>query len=829
MDRDLARYSDFPDDRQPVAERASDVDEVRVRDVLGVLRRHKVMIAACTILVSTVTVIITQRVTPTYEASVSIRVDEKQPSLPALDALQGIASANEVTTEMAELGSRSVAEEVTDALALRVRVLQPERIRRSEIFASLAAGRGADSGVYHLSRRSDGRYSIEQRASGISRGIVAIGQRARIGSISFVLAPTAAPQQSIELAILPFDAAVGTLESELQIQRPSRDANIIALRYRGTDPELVRDVANAVAAHFIERRQSVRQTETRSTVKFLREQLARLSTQLAQAEDRLRSFREREQIVDLPEEGRSEVGHAAELQAQRNALDAERVALGGLLAQVDTMAEHQRPDAPSPYRNLVAFPTLLRNQAATELLTSLTAAEDRRNDLLVRRTPKDPDVQLQTARIHELEEQLRLITTTYLQGLTNQVASYDAVLRQSERQLGRYPAKEIRLARLQRQSKGLEEIYTLLQTRLKEAEVAEAVEDASVRVVDEASLPRAPIYPRPVLNVSLALLSGLLLGIAAAFVREYADHSVHTRNELQAIARTPVLGLIPRFQRPNQLTSRIFETAQRLTGMASRQGGGPGAAGGRSEGSAGIRPGAHPLARQRGQSEVRMMTEAFQHLATHIAFARPDGAVKRLVLTSPLPGDGKTMVAVNVAVALAQRGRRVLLIDADLRRGMVNVSFHIAREPGLSNVILGATRPRDALRPIRVSETGVLHVLTSGTLQNNPAPAFAAERIRALLAPLEEDYDLIIFDSPPINVVTDAALLSSSCDGVLVVARAGVTAVPALVLAVEQLRQIRAPILGAVLNDIDFDRDATYDGTYRYYGHRVAYDTYVTS
>lgn len=825
MDRDLARFSEFPDDRQSLAERASEVDDARLRDVLAVLRRHRVMIAACTVLVTFVTVIVTQRVTPTYEASVSIRVDEKQPSLPALDALQGIASANEVTTEMAELGSRSVAEEVTEALALRVQVLQPERSRRSAIFASLSAGRGADSGVYRLTRRPDGRYAIEQRANAIPRGVVAIGQRVQLGTVSLVLAPTAALQQSIELAVLPFDAAVATLESELQIQRPSRDANIIALRYRGTDPELVRDVANSAAAHFIERRQSVRQTETRSTVKFLREQLARLSTQLAQAEDRLRSFREREQIVDLPEEGRSEVGHAAELQAQRNTLDAERVALSGLLAQVDTMAEHQRPDAPSPYRNLVGFPTLLRNQAATELLASLTAAEDRRTDLLARRTPKDPDVQLLTSRIHQLEEQLRLITTTYLQGLTNQVASYDAVLRQSERQLGQYPAKEIRLARLQRQSKGLEEIYTLLQTRLKEAEVAEAVEDASVRVVDEASLPRAPIFPRPVLNVSLALVSGLLLGIAAAFVREYADHSVHTRNELQAIARTPVLGLIPRFQKPTQLSSRIFGTAQRLTGMGGGSRQGPAAAGGRPAGSAGPRPGVHPLARQ---SEVRMMTEAFQHLATHIAFARPDGAVKRLVLTSPLPGDGKTMIAVNVAVALAQRGRRVLLIDADLRRGMVNVSFHLAREPGLSNVVLGAVRVSDALRPIRVSETGVLHVLTSGALQTNPAPAFAAERIRALLTPLEDDYDLIIFDSPPINVVTDAALLSSSCDGVLVVARAGVTAVPALVLAVEQLRQIRAPILGAVLNDIDFDRDATYDGTYRYYGHRVEYETYVT-
>lgn len=820
MDAGITRYSEVsPDLRDPALGRPHDITEPRERDVLGVLRRNRLLILGCTAVVVAVAVFFTQRLTPTYEATASIRVDEKQPSLPALDALQGIASANEVTTEMAELGSRSVAEDVTDALALRVRVLQPERSRRRALFAQLTAGRTADSGIYDLTRQRDGRFIIVKRASATPVDTVAVGERTQFGGATFTLAPTAAAFPAIVIAVEPFDAAVVRLQDELKVLRPSRDANIIDVRYRGTDPELVRDVTNAVATHFIERRQSVRRTETRSTVKFLREQLARLSTQLTAAENALRAYREQKRIVDLTEEERSEVGHTAELQAQRNALEAERVALAKLLGQADTLAREQGHDGPSPYRSLVGFPTLLRNQAATEMLASLTAAEDRRADLLARRTMKDPDVELMTARIHQIEGQLRAITMTYLQGLTNQAASYDDVLRTSQRQLGEFPAKETQLARLLRRQKGLEEIYTLLQTRLKEAEVAEAVEDASVRVIDEASLPRAPIYPRPVLNIALALISGLLLGVSAAFAREYADHSVHTRNELQAIARTPVLGLIPRFQKPSQLTSRIFGTAQRLAGIGGRGGGASG-------GGSGARvPSAVPLHRQ---SEARLMTEAFQHLATNVAFARPDGPVKRLLFTSPLPGDGKTMVAVNVAIALAQRGRRVLLIDADLRRGMVNVSFRIPREPGLSNVIFGTAMLRDALRSIRASESNALHVLTTGALQANPAPAFATERLRALLAPIENDYDLIIIDSPPINVVTDAALLSSSCDGVLVVARSGVTAVPALVLAVEQLRQVRAPILGAVLNDIDFARDATYDGAYRYYGHGVAYEINVT-
>lgn len=821
MDNVALEYSVSTHDLRRSASGREHAEETHVRDVLGILRRSRLLILGCTAIIVAVTVFFTRQVTPIYEATTSIRVDERQPSLPALDALQGFASTNEVTTEMAELGSRSVAEEVTEALALRLDVVRPERASRRAIVASVTAGRAADSGNYQLRRESDGRFRVESVASDSELGVVAIGQPARLGTVTVVLAPTAARYRSIDLTVHSFEAAVAALQEEAKILRPSRDANIIAVRYRGTDPELVRDVTNAIATHFIQRRQNVRQTETRSTVTFLRQQLERVSTQLAAAEDALRSFREREDIVDLPEEERSQVDHVAELQAQRNALDTERAALASLLQEVEAAHDRQRPDASSSYRSLVAFPTLLRSQAASELLGSLTAAEDRRSDLLTRRTMKDPDVQLMTERIRELEDQLRLIATTYLQGLSGQVASYDSVLSASGEKLGRFPAKEIKLARLQRQAKGLEDIYTLLQTRLKEGEVAEAVEDASVRVVDAASLPRAPIRPKPVLNITLAVLSGLLLGVSLAFAREYIDQAVHTRNELQAISGTPVLGLIPHFHKEGQLTSRILGVAQRLTGNASHHV--PVTTMGRDWNGA-RKFNALQLA---NHSDARSMAEAFQRLATNIIFARPDNPVKRLVLTSPLPGDGKTLVAVNVAVALAKRGRRVLLIDADLRRGMISSVCRLRREPGLSSVILGSVPLSEARREIGLGGDDMLHVVTTGALQENPAPVLAGDQIRVLLDKVSNDYDVIIFDSPPINVVTDAALLSSSCDAVLLVARAGVTAVPALSLAMEQLRQVRAPIVGAVLNDIDFERDATYDGSYRYYGDAIPYETRV--
>jgi polysaccharide biosynthesis transport protein len=159
---------------------------------------------------------------------------------------------------------------------------------------------------------------------------------------------------------------------------------------------------------------------------------------------------------------------------------------------------------------------------------------------------------------------------------------------------------------------------------------------------------------------------------------------------------------------------------------------------------------------------------------------------------------------------------------------MISTACRLRREPGLSSIILGSVQLSDARREIGLGGNDTFHVVTTGALQENPAPVLAGDRIRAFLDLVDNDYDLIIFDSPPINVVTDAALLSSSCDAVLLVARSGVTPVPALALAVEQLRQVRAPIVGAVLNDIDFERDASYDGSYRYYGSTIPYETSAT-
>src|SRR5205085_4207654 len=173
----------------------------------------------------------------------------------------------------------------------------------------------------------------------------------------------------------------------------------------------------------------------RSVARFLRQQLDTLSLQLTDAENTLQTFRQQAQVVNLPAEGTAQVTRLAALQGERSSINAERAALAALLAEVRNAAAKQGPDDPSPYRRMLAFPTLFKNSSTNETLRALTELEDQRSALMVRRTPKDPDVIAMTSRIRELEQELQSVGETYLQGLTNQVAALDASLAQFGAQL----------------------------------------------------------------------------------------------------------------------------------------------------------------------------------------------------------------------------------------------------------------------------------------------------------------------------------------------------------------------------------------------------------
>lgn len=809
--------------------------ELPVAYLWGIVRRRWILIGLCGIVVLAAATTYALIATPVYEGTASLRIDEKQGTTP--DVLRPFGSNGEVVTELEVLRSRSLVEDATRELQLQVVLKKPERVSRAALLSHLTVSDSVNPGLYTFKKTSDGRFVLTDTLGTILQRGIAPGTGVQVAGVAFVLTVASTRYDEVEVEIEARDQTVVRLRETIVVAQPNREAKVANLTVRSTDRELSWQLPNTIADRFIARRQSSQKSTARSTVVFLHTQLDTLARQLGVAEFALREFRERENVVNPLVEGTGQVERMIKIQSERSGLEAERAAMAGLLHEVQAAADRS-PDGPSAYRRLLAFPTLLRSQAATELLQSLAEVESQRAQLSVRRTSDDPELHALDSRVEELEGQLRSIGATYLEGLSNQVRSMDTAIAGFGRQLSQVPRRELEFARLQRQPKVLEEMYALLQTRLKEAEIAQAIDDPSVQVVDHAVRPLKPVRPIVPLIVGGGLIVGLLSGVGIAFLKEYMDKSVHTRNDVLDATGLPVLGLIPRIPRNGK---RMALISQRKVAQPDPATPPPSVStrGDRASGSSRSQytflrteqNGIEPEVRSLGAlvpvpSRVQRMAitgvgtalaEAYGSLQTNLLHSSIDQPVRAVVFTSAQPGEGKTTSVVNLALSLTHRGTKVLLIDADLRRGTVHSVFDVPREPGLSEVVRGVTPFEYACRQVQVDEGGTLHFLTSGTLPANPSAMLASAELRQLLEQLRGEYDTIILDSPPVNMMTDAALLGASVDGVVIVARAGITHSAALGYAMEQLSHVRARVLGVVLNDIDFRRDVTYDAAYRYY------------
>jgi len=795
---------------------ADNGDEISLQDLWHAVLRRRWLIVGCFVTVLSLTGLYTWRQKPVYEAEATLRIDEQDSGSAILGDLAPLAGASrgKLETEILVLRSRQIAETVADSLDLHVRLVEPHR-PRAEVLLPIRVptdGNAEHPLRYTLDRQADGSYSVRAETGTPADALperVEIGVPFSVGGATLAVAPAvrALPPERIRFAIDPFHVAVSGLRERLRISRSDPNAHIVTVRYQSTDPQLAAAVPNAASVVFIKNKTLGGKAETRSTIDFLRQQVTGYEEELRRAEERLRGFRERQQVVSLGEQATQQVQRLAELQAERDGLRSERRALAELLVKVGR-APADGAGGRSPYRQLASFPTFLANKAVQDILQSLTQLENERAKLLVGRTVESIDVRGINHRIQELELQLYQLAQNYLASLDSQIASAEAMLARFGAQLETIPAREVEFARLSREQALLTDLYTLLQTRLKEAEIREAIEPGDVRVIDAALVPQKPVSPRHLLNLTLGALLGLLLGVAAAFVRQALDTKVRTKEDVRrATGGAPVIGTIPRIRgtKPSRLAS--------ANGNGHRK-------------HAQVTPvAAETLVEERLVTHLSPRSpasEAYRALRTNLTFANAESAPRVLVVTSAMPGDGKSTSAANLAITLAQQGTRALLVDVDLRKGVLHRVFGLPQEPGLTQVLTNQAHLTGAVREVPTTDDGApLAVLPGGTFPPNPAELLGSSRMRALIEQLRAEYEMVVFDAPPLNLVTDAAILGTMADTTVLVTRAGQTEKSALEHAVGQITHIGAPFGGVIINDIDLTGDARYYGYAYGYGYGV--------
>ncbi|HEX8391968.1 MAG TPA: polysaccharide biosynthesis tyrosine autokinase [Longimicrobium sp.] len=785
----------------------ADVEQtIHLRDVLSVLLRNRWLIAV--VLLGTVAAMATYtfRQPRVYQSRATIRIDPEQSQMQLFGEVGRVlgGAQERIETEIMVLQSELIARQAVDSLGLRVWVMEPNA-PRAAVLASVFVPESARNGIAVLTRTGNGTYTV-QREDGF-QGVrlprtVTAGVPADLGGARVTLrAGTQAPV--IRLAVVPPVAAARAVQAGLAIARPNPRAQLIAVRYQSTDPALAAAVPNAIADGFIAYKRGTAKSESRSTVTFLRQQVASYQADLQRAEADLRGFREQAQIVNLGEQASRDVQRLAELQARLDDLNGERQALSQFLSQL--RAQPAGAEGAGRYQQLASFPVFLSNRSVGDLLQSLTTLENERGQMALRRTGANADMQNLDSRIADLRRRLDETAQGYLHGLDAQIAPLASSLGGRRSEMQSIPRREVEFARLARQQKLLEDIYTLLQTRLKEAEIKEAVEPGQIRVIDTATVPQEPISPRPLINMVLALGLGTLLSVGAAFTREALNTRIRTRQDVMtATVGLPILGMVPRIR--SQFTEggrlRIL-----ISGAGSR----------RASQMATV---AEPLAPIVLREPMSPAAESFRALRTSLTFAGADGAPQVMMVTSAFPGDGKSTTSCNLATALAEQGTRTLLIDADLRRGGLHRNFGLRQEPGLTHVLMRSVALEDAVQ--RVGDTH-LYVLAAGVFPPNPSELLGSQRMRELLARLREQYPAIVIDTPPVNLVTDAGVLGSLADGTILVARTGRTAKDQLAAAAGQLRHLKVPVAGVVINDYDVGQPQYYNAGYSYgyaYGGR---------
>ena len=299
-------------------------------ELLGFARRHRLLVTA-TVLVSVALVgTYTMLVRPRYEGAAQLRIEGQEMNLP--DLLRRVSQENQIATELEVLKSRALAAELVDSLGLRIQVRSPRAAVRHEILASASVS-GADTLHLELYMSSREEFVVRRLPDQALLGTARVGEATTVGGVTFVLAPGAARFNRLELAVLPAGAAVEALQDALKIERVGREADMLVIGYRDSDPELARDVPNQLAARFIASRQVAHRVLASDAVAFLRRQVDTVTIQLATAESALERYRTATRSVALDEEARTQVGRLVQAEAERGQIAAEREALAALVAQ----------------------------------------------------------------------------------------------------------------------------------------------------------------------------------------------------------------------------------------------------------------------------------------------------------------------------------------------------------------------------------------------------------------------------------------------------------------------------------------------------------------
>jgi len=733
-------------------------DSTPLREYLAVVLKRKWLILSLVLVVTLLVAIQSFRAPSIYEGETTIRIQQKQPSILATDKIiiNGQNDPNFWGTQLKLLQNPTLARQVVLILDLP---------HNTAFF-----GGGSQSGLFDSMRRlfSKPKPKNESRVDPGSLSVTTETETT-LGRLT--------PEEIEKLEVYE-DAIIGNEEIE-----PIPNTNLVKIIYRHSDPELAQKIANTLADVFKNYNLALATEGSSKAEDLLAKEIARLQTQISQDQE-IRWNYAKEHNLPLTTEG------AGNLPASRLATLSGQL----LQAQNETKQFQAQLNAAKAEKDPFSIPDVNSSAPVQKLRDRISMLKEQREALLVTYKPAWPGVKKLDAQIAELEEELQKAPAeivTAMQRRYEAAVDRENLLRRSYEQEKATTTQITRdtidlLALTQKLETNKQLLNTLVQ-RQRELNLSNGNAGTEVSIATYSRLPKSPVGPPRLRNIIVALLLSLGGGIGLAILLDFLDDTVKSIDDVDRYIHLPALALIPsnRDRRTAALTSGPSPSPSNSTALAM------------------ITDARSPI------------TESYRHLRTSLLLSSAGKPPKTILITSSQPAEGKTTTGINTAFMLAQTGAEVLMIDCDLRRPRLHAQFGLSNAKGLTTWLSGE---KDLGSLIQQCERETkLKVLTSGPVPPNPAELLGSDEMRKLLNILGEQFAHIVIDSPPAISFTDASILSTMVDGVILVVHGGRSSRAVVRRAKQQLLDVGAHVFGVVLNNVKVESHDYYYS--RYYSH----------
>jgi succinoglycan biosynthesis transport protein ExoP len=724
--------------------------QIDIRDYLQVTLNRRWTILGVFLLVVLSTAIFSFTATPIYEASVRLIIEKENPNVVSVQEVMTVdaSGTDYYQTQYKIIESRSVAREVIERLGLA----------QSEEFAPKRAE--------HTVARFF--YAIKDTFISMTDSLLDLLNRE--------------PGSNGEGNSVPDQEIVTEFIERVDIE-PIRNSRLVDIKFQAKDPALAAKIVQTVAQVYIDQSLATKLEAVQGAVKWLHQRIEQERRKVEEAEKALLQYKEENNIItDFSSD-------TEKITAQKLAeLNTQMVGSESVRVEAETRYKQALSLAKNP-EMLDSIPEVLSNELIRQIKSMEVDLYKRMSELSKKYGSKHPQMiairsELRTLKSRKQQEISRVVNSLkneYEVALAREESLKDALSRQ-KRELLNLNQKAIAYGVLRREAESAREMYELLIKRFKETTLTEDMRTGNIRIVDAAEVPSEPIRPRKRLNILLAMLIGLFLGLGLAFFCEHLDNTIKTADDIRQYLKTPFLGPVPVLTADNGADPRRNGQSRLVTLHAPRSTG----------------------------------SEAYRGIRTNILFASQESEPRCILVSSSGPEEGKTLTVSNLAVTMAQSGSQVVVLDCDLRRPKLHSVFNLQPHKGITNLLTGHGR-----FTLANLSTGIpnLYVIPAGPIPTNPTELIGSTRMKALIMILRRKFDRVIIDSPPVAAVTDAALLSKYVDGVVFVLRAHSTIRSIAVSGMDQFRAVGANVLGVVLNAVDFSRDRyNYPQYYYYYG-----------